>query len=491
MTLVTLGDLCGGALPVGSGEMPITGLTADSREVEPGYLFAALAGTKTDGARFVADAVARGATAVLAGEGVALYVPEGVAVIRDANPRRALALMAARIYGRQPEVTAAVTGTNGKTSVASFLRQIWEACGFASASLGTTGIMFRGEEQPLSHTTPDPVTLHADLADLAAKGATHLAFEASSHGLAQYRLDGVKLAAAAFTNISRDHLDYHPDFADYFRAKMRLFTELLRPGQSAVIDVDSEAGEEAAEIARARGLRLITVGRQGDTLRLVAGERDGFGQRLEISHNGTVRRIFLPLAGDFQASNVLVALGLALATDAPADVAFAAVERLKGAKGRLELVAHSPSGGPIFIDYAHTPDALENAIRTLRPYATARLHVVFGCGGDRDRGKRPEMGAIAARLADRVIVTDDNPRSEDPAAIRAEVLAAAPGAIEIGDRAEAIAAAINGMGPGDVLLIAGKGHETGQIVGHTVIPYSDHDTVAGLIGGAGKRVSHG
>ena len=492
MTLMTLGRLCGASFPLGdSGAAPVTGLTADSREVQPGYLFAALAGTKTDGARFIADALARGAAAILTGEDAEIDAASGVPVIRDANPRQALALMAARFYGRQPEIIAAVTGTNGKTSVAAFLRQIWEAGGFAAASLGTTGILFRGEEHPLAHTTPDPVSLHASLADLAAQGATHLAFEASSHGLAQYRADGVKLAAGAFTNISRDHLDYHPDFADYFRAKMRLFTELLQPGQPAVIDVDSEAGEEAAEIARARGLRLITVGRQGDTLRLLASERDGFGQRLDIRYEGRARSLRLPLAGEFQASNVLVALGLALATDTPADIAFAAAERLQGAKGRLELVAHAPSGGPIFIDYAHTPDALENAIRALRPYASGKLHLVFGCGGDRDRGKRPEMGAIAARLADRVIVTDDNPRSEDPAAIRAEILAAAPGATEIGDRREAIAAAIAAMAEGDVLLIAGKGHETGQIVGHTVIPYSDHEAVAALIGGREKKVSHG
>ncbi len=493
MTLMTLKDLCAPAsLPGDGGAGPVTGLTADSREVRPGYLFAALTGTQTDGARFIADAVARGATALLAGEGTEIVAPAGVTVIRDANPRRRLALMAARFFGRQPEIAAAITGTNGKTSVAAFLRQIWEASGLAAASIGTTGIHFRGEELPLQHTTPDPVFLHASLAELAARGATHLAFEASSHGLAQYRADGIALAAGAFTNISRDHLDYHPDFADYFRAKMRLFTELLAPGQPAIIDADSEAGREAAEIAQARGLRLITTGRGGDTLRLVASQREGFGQRLDIVHEGRTHQLLLPLAGDFQASNVLVALGLAIATGVSASDAFAAAEKLKGAKGRLELAGYVPSGGPVFVDYAHTPAALETAIAALRPYVAAKLHVVFGCGGDRDRGKRPQMGDIAARLADRVIVTDDNPRGEDPAAIRAEILAAAPGAMEIGDRKAAIAAAIDAMSAGDLLLVAGKGHETGQIVGHRVIPYSDHETVAALLGvPEQKAVRHG
>jgi UDP-N-acetylmuramoyl-L-alanyl-D-glutamate--2,6-diaminopimelate ligase len=488
-----LSDLCGpSAAPAECDLTPITGLTADSREVRTGFLFAALSGVKTDGARFIADAVERGAAAILAGNHVPVEVEGRIPVVRDANPRRRLALMAARFHGRQPEIAAAVTGTNGKTSVASFLRQIWEACGRSAASLGTTGIHFQNQEWPLAHTTPDPVALHASLAELADRGATHLAFEASSHGLAQYRVDGIRLAAGAFTNISRDHLDYHPDFTDYFSAKMRLFTELLQPGQPAVIDVDSEGGEEAAEIARGHGLQLVTTGRRGDSLRLVASVRDGFGQRLEVLHEGAARHVALPLAGDFQAANVLVALGLAIATGTPPDRAFAAAETLKGAKGRLELAGYTAAGSPVFIDYAHTPAALETAILALRPYVAGKLHVVFGCGGDRDRGKRPQMGEIAARLADRAIVTDDNPRGEDPAAIRAEIMAAAPGSLEIGDRAEAIAAAIRAMDAGDLLLIAGKGHETGQIIGHRVIPYSDHETVAALLaGGPEKAVLHG
>lgn len=477
----------------GGDNAAISGLTADSRDVRPGWLFAALNGTKANGAQFIADAVARGAAAVLVGEDTSIDVPENVAVIHDTNPRRALALMAARFHGRQPEMIAAVTGTNGKTSVASFLRQIWEADGLAAASLGTTGIMFRGETEPLIHTTPDPVSLHAKLADLAERGATHLACEASSHGLAQHRLDGVRLSAGAFTNISRDHLDYHPTPEDYFNAKMRLFSELLQPGQSAIIDMDSQGGERAAEVARARKLKLFTVGRKGEWLRLVESERDGFGQKLVLSlEGGLPRTVFLPLAGDFQAANVLVTLGLAIATGVAPDAAFAAVETLQGAKGRLELVAHAPGGGPVFIDYAHTPAALETAILALKPYVTGKLHVVFGAGGDRDKGKRPEMGAVATKHADCVYVTDDNPRSEDARVIRAEILAASPGALEIGDRREAIAAALEAMSPGDLLLVAGKGHETGQIIGDVTIPYSDHETVSSLLNGTGERVAqHG
>lgn len=488
-----LGDLCGFAdLPAQSGAADITGLTADSRAVQPGYLFAALNGVNMDGARFAADAVRRGAAAVLLSADAALEAALPVPVIRVANPRRSLAQLAARFYGRQPDIAAAITGTNGKTSVASFLRQIWEQLGLSAASLGTTGIYFRGEQQPLAHTTPDPVALHASLAKLADDGATHLAFEASSHGLAQYRADGIRLAAGAFTNISRDHLDYHPDFADYFAAKMRLFRELLQPGQPAIIDVDSPGGVEAAEIVRARGLSLITVGRAGETIRLSASEREGFGQRLKIAHEGQKYHLLLPLAGNFQAANALVAAGLAIATGFTADKVFAALEQLTGARGRLDLAGYAPTGAPIFIDYAHTPDALETALKALRPYAAEKLHVVFGCGGDRDRGKRPLMGEAAKNFADLVYVTDDNPRSEDPAAIRAEILAGVPGAAEIGLRTDAIIRAISSLGAGDVLLVAGKGHETGQIIGTTVIPYSDHEAVAKALAHAGEMAGqHG
>jgi UDP-N-acetylmuramoyl-L-alanyl-D-glutamate--2,6-diaminopimelate ligase len=460
----------------------ITGLTADSREVKPGYLFAALPGTKTDGARFIADALARGAAAILADEKYAPDASVAVPVVHDANPRRQLALMAARFYGCQPETAIAATGTNGKTSVTAFVRQIWETLGFDAASLGTTGIIHRGQVEPLGYTTPDPVILHSRLAQLADAGVTHLAFEASSHGLAQCRLDGMTLAAGAFTNITRDHLDYHADFDDYFAAKMRLFTEVLSADRPAVIDVDSQGGEEVAEIARARGLRLFTVGRRGDSLHLLKSVRDGFAQVLTLVYKGRQHEVRLPLAGEFQAANALVAAGLALVTGSPAEAVFAAVEKLQGAKGRLELVGTSQEHAPVFVDYAHTPDALENALKALRPYVSGKLHVVFGCGGDRDRGKRPIMGAIAGQLADCVYVTDDNPRSEDPAFIRTEILTGAPHAADIADRAEAIATAIAELKRGDVLLIAGKGHETGQIIGDAIMPYSDHEVVAKVLG---------
>jgi UDP-N-acetylmuramoyl-L-alanyl-D-glutamate--2,6-diaminopimelate ligase len=474
-----LGDLLGtDAAGQWRHEVPIAGLTADSRAVRPGFLFAALSGSTTDGARFIGDAIARGASAILVGEGLPVESSEHLAVVVDPNPRRRLALMAALFYGTQPETVAAVTGTNGKTSVASFLRQIWEYEGRKAASLGTVGIVYDGREESLQHTTPDPVAIQAALARLAGEGVTHLALEASSHGLAQYRLDGVRMAGGAFTNITRDHLDYHPTFEDYLAAKLRLFTYLLQPGQPAVVDLDSPGGEEADSVARRRGLRLITTGRKGETLRLHAAERDGFGQILDISYEGRRARARIPLAGDFQAANALVTAGLAIGLGSPPDAVFAALEALKGAKGRLDLAGRTVTGAPIFIDYAHTPDALENALLALRPYASGRLVVVFGCGGDRDRGKRPQMGAVATRAADHVIVTDDNPRSEDAAAIRAAILADAPGAEEIGDRQTAISSAVARLGKGDVLLVAGKGHETGQIVGKTVIPFSDHDAVA-------------
>ena len=480
-----LGDLLGTDAAAGAWrhEVPIAGLTADSRAVKPGFLFAALSGSTTEGARFIGDAIARGASALLVGEGLPVEASEHLAVIVDANPRQRLALMAARFHGAQPETVAAVTGTNGKTSVASFLREVWESEGLSAASLGTVGIVHAGREEALQHTTPDPVAIAAALARLAGEGVTHLALEASSHGLAQYRLDGVRLAAGAFTNITRDHLDYHPTFEDYLAAKLRLFTDLLPAGAPAVVDMDSPGGEEAADAARQRGLRLIAAGRKGDTLRLRAAERDRFGQILDLAYEGRPVRVRIPLAGDFQAANALVTAGLALGLGSPPDAVFAALETLKGAKGRLDMAGRAANGAPVFIDYAHTPDALENALRALRPYVSAKLRVVFGCGGDRDRGKRPQMGAVAVAGADHVIVTDDNPRGEDPAAIRAAIMAAAPGAEEIGDRQTAISAAVAALRTGDVLLVAGKGHENGQIVGKTVIPFSDHEAVARALKG--------
>ena len=480
---MTLGELIGpeAKLPSAWRDVPIAGLAADSRQVGPGYLFAALPGVNTDGARFIADAVRRGAAAILVPEGMA-DTPTETPVIADPDPRRRLALIAARFFGQQPETQIAVTGTNGKTSVVSFVRQLWAGQGFRAASLGTIGVVSPSGTRKLSHTTPDPIELHAILARLAKDGVTHLALEASSHGLQQRRIDGVKLVAGAFTNISRDHLDYHASFEDYFAQKLRLFRELLPRGATAVIDADSEGGTRVAEEAKACGLELISVGQSGKTLRLVASDIDGFAQVLVIEHEGKRHTVRLPLVGGFQAANALVAAGLCLATGGRADDVLPRLADLRGARGRLDLAGTAKGGAPIFIDYAHTPDALAKALDALRPYVDSRLVVVFGCGGDRDKGKRPEMGAAAMAKADLAIVTDDNPRSEDAGQIRREILAAAPGMTEIGDRAEAIAEAVAMLREGDVLLVAGKGHETGQTIGTTVIPFSDHDAVSAALG---------
>ena len=453
------------------------GVAVDSRAVRPGDLFVAIEGGKTDGLKFVNAALAAGAVAILAQRTPETPLPAGVAFVRSANARRALALIAANFFARQPATIAAITGTSGKTSVAAFTRQVWSALGHSAASVGTVGIVSPRGETYGSLTTPDPLALHRSLDALAREGVTHLAIEASSHGLDQYRLDGLRIAAAAFTNLSRDHLDYHPTIEAYLAAKLRLFQELLEPGHTAVIDVDHEHSAVVVAAAKKRGLRLLTVGRNGEGIRLAAAAVDGFAQRLRLVHAGKEFQVRLPLVGEFQIENALVAAGLAIATGGDPAAVFAALERLVGAKGRLEL-AGLKNGAPIFIDYAHKPDALAKALEALRPAASAKLVVVLGAGGDRDRGKRPLMGEVAAAKADRVIVTDDNPRSEEPAAIRAAILAAAPGATEIGDRREAIRTAIADLRAGDVLLIAGKGHETGQIIGDRTIPFSDHEAVA-------------
>jgi UDP-N-acetylmuramoyl-L-alanyl-D-glutamate--2,6-diaminopimelate ligase len=396
------------------------------------------------------------------------------------NVRRALALAAARFYPRQPATIAAVTGTSGKTSVAAFTRQIWAALGHQAASIGTIGVVTPKEEIYGSLTTPDPIELHGTLDRLTGEGITHLAIEASSHGLDQHRLDGMRVAAGAFTNLSRDHMDYHPTIQHYLAAKLRLFEALVAEGGTAVINVDHEQADAVIEAARKRGLKLFMVGREGNPIQLIDVAIDGFAQKIALAYAGRPYVLTLPLVGAFQVENALVAAGLAIATGSDADKVFAALEHVQGARGRLELVGVR-NGAPIFVDYAHKPDALAKTLEALRPYARGSLVVVFGCGGDRDRGKRPLMGAIAADLADRVIVTDDNPRSEDPAAIRAEILKDAPGATEIGDRREAIRAGIAGLHAGDVLVIAGKGHESGQIVGDRVLPFSDHEAVAEVL----------
>jgi UDP-N-acetylmuramoyl-L-alanyl-D-glutamate--2,6-diaminopimelate ligase len=462
--------------------LEIAGVSADSRAVKPGELFVAVAGAKTDGLNFIPQALAAGAAAIMAERPPPPPLPAGVAFIKVDDARRALALAAAKFFSRQPRVIAAVTGTSGKTSVAAFMRQIWTALGHAAASIGTVGLASPKGEVYGSLTTPDPVALHRSLDQLAGEGVTHLAIEASSHGLDQRRLDGVRVAAGGFTNLSRDHLDYHPTLEAYLAAKLRLFTDLIEPGGAAVIAADHEQAEIVATAARRRDLRLVTVGRRGKGIRLVKSRIDGFAQALALEYAGREYRVCLPLPGEFQVDNALVAAGLVIATGGEPSATFAALGNLKGAKGRLELVGER-NGAPIFVDYAHKPDALAKALQALRPYASRRLVVVFGCGGDRDQGKRPMMGAIAAKLADRVVVTDDNPRSENPAAIRAAILEAAPGALEIGDRREAISRSIEDLRRGDVLLIAGKGHETGQIIGKQVLPFSDHEAVAAALAG--------
>ncbi|MBZ9773477.1 UDP-N-acetylmuramoyl-L-alanyl-D-glutamate--2,6-diaminopimelate ligase [Mesorhizobium sp. CO1-1-8] len=473
-----LRDLAG-ILPVegiASVDLEVTGISSDSRQVKPGVVFFALAGTKADGAVYAADAAARGAAAIVAGKGSTIAgLPVPVLAVDD--PRLALALGAARYFGKQPEIMVAVTGTSGKTSVAAFTRQIWEQAGYAAASIGTTGVVAPGRNDYGSLTTPDPVALHQLLRELADAGVTHASMEASSHGLDQRRLDGVKLAAGGFTNLGRDHMDYHPTIEDYHRAKLRLFDTLLPKGAPAVIFADDPWSAPTTLAAQAAGLNVLTVGRHGDFLRLKRVEHERHRQRAEVEADGVLYEIDLPLAGDFQISNALVSAGLAISTGTPAAKALMALEKLKGAPGRLDLVGTTANGAPVYVDYAHKPDALENVLASVRPFTTGRVIVVFGCGGDRDRGKRPIMGEIATRLADVVIVTDDNPRSEVPETIRAAILAAAPGAIEIGDRRQAIHEAVAMLHAGDTLIVAGKGHEEGQTIGSETLHFSDHEEV--------------
>jgi UDP-N-acetylmuramoyl-L-alanyl-D-glutamate--2,6-diaminopimelate ligase len=479
-----LGDLFGDEARIDppAEAIAVEGLAVDSRIVRPGDLFFALAGLQTDGARFIESAIHAGAIAVAGG-----HPPQGmlgVPFITTPNPRQALSLAAAKFFPEQPATIVAVTGTSGKTSVAAFARQIWQRLGHASASIGTIGLVSPKRTVYGSLTTPDPIALHRELDEIARDGVTHLAFEASSHGLDQFRLDGVRISAGGFTNLSRDHMDYHPDVAHYLAAKLRLFRELIAPGGAAVISADHDCSLTVIEAARARGLRIVTVGGRGDGagegIRLVEATIEGFAQNLKLEHHGYPYSVRLPLVGAFQIENALVAASLAIATGSEAEAVFESLEALEGAKGRLERVGDY-NGAPIFVDYAHKPDALAKALQALRPYAKRKLVVVFGAGGDRDVGKRPLMGAIARENADSVIVTDDNPRSENPESIRAAILAAAKGAKDIGDRAAAIRAAIEDLEPGDALVIAGKGHEAGQIVGDRVLPFSDHDAVAAAL----------
>ncbi len=468
-------------LPPAAAGVEIAGLTADSRSVGPGFLFAALKGATVDGARFVPQAVEAGATVILCAQdaldAVTASLPAPAIVIGAAEPRRELSRMAARFYRRQPDTMVAVTGTSGKTSVAYFVRQIFSSCGLLAASLGTLGTIKPGGEAYGGLTTPDPVALQRELAALKAEGVTHAAMEASSHGLDQFRLDGVRLVAAGFTNLGRDHMDYHPTVEDYFQAKLRLFTELLPDGGTVVVDPAENYSDRILAAAAERGLRTFTVGETGTGLHLIGLNMSGNSQILTLEAERGEYKVVLPLIGRFQVSNALIAAGLAIAAGIDTGAALRALEKLEGAPGRLEFAGRTESGGLVVIDYAHKPDALENALHALRPFTDGSLSVVIGAGGDRDPGKRPLMGKAATDFADVVIVTDDNPRSEDPAKIRKAVLEGAPDAIEIGDRYEAIAEGVRRLKAGDILCVAGKGHETGQIVGDTVIPFSDHDAV--------------
>uniref|UniRef100_UPI002594CAF4 UDP-N-acetylmuramoyl-L-alanyl-D-glutamate--2, 6-diaminopimelate ligase n=1 Tax=uncultured Brevundimonas sp. TaxID=213418 RepID=UPI002594CAF4 len=454
----------------------ITAVTADSRQVRPGALFVALPGTAADGRAFIPQALAQGAAAVLApADTPAEAAP---VLVTSGDVRRAYAIAARGFYGTQPRTCVAVTGTNGKTSVATFCRQIWAAIGHKSASMGTLGLVGQKGDKTYALTgpgltSPDAAEAARLMAELARKDVTHLALEASSHGIDQRRVDGVALKAAAFTNLTQDHLDYHGDMEAYRAAKLRLFDTLLPRGRTAVLNADSDAYSTFASASIMAGLGVMGVGERGRDLTLIGRVATPEGQRLTLDARGDVHEVLLPLAGAFQASNALVAAGLCIAAGDRPEAVIGALESLTGARGRLERVGGGARGGEVYVDYAHTPDGLETVLTALRPHATGRLIVVFGAGGDRDRGKRPQMGAIAGRLADVAIVTDDNPRSEDPAAIRAQVKAGCPQAMEIGDRRAAIAAAVEIMRDGDVVVIAGKGHEQGQIVGGVTHPFDD------------------
>ncbi|MBD3764402.1 MAG: UDP-N-acetylmuramoyl-L-alanyl-D-glutamate--2,6-diaminopimelate ligase [Rhodobacterales bacterium] len=467
-----------GLRPRGGGaDLRVTGIALDSRAIRPGQLFAALPGSAAHGAAFAAQALANGAAAILTdAEGARLaapHLPPGFPLVQAEEPRETLARAAALWFGAQPDTVVAVTGTSGKTSVATFARQIWQAMGLRAVNLGTMGVL--GDFQaPLAHTTPDPLTLHRVLAQAAAAGITHAALEASSHGLDQRRLDGVRLRAAAFTNFSQDHLDYHETFDAYFAAKARLFDAVLPEEGTAVINIDDPRGADMLDRARARGHRILTVGRaEGADLRILGQRYDARGQDLRLAWDGAPRQVRLDLIGGFQAENVLAAAGLAIGVGAAADEVLATLPRLRTVRGRMELAATRANGATVFVDYSHKPGALASALQSLRPHVLGRIVVVFGAGGDRDRGKRPLMGRAAADFADVVFVTDDNPRTEDPAAIRAAVLQGCPEATEVPDRAEAILRGVDALGPGDALLIAGKGHETGQIIGRDIYPFDD------------------
>ncbi|MBT3558199.1 MAG: UDP-N-acetylmuramoyl-L-alanyl-D-glutamate--2,6-diaminopimelate ligase [Rhodospirillales bacterium] len=469
-----------------TSDVDITGITSDSRQVMPGYLFAAIPGSVADGSDFIPQAIENGAAAILLPRN-AVSVPDvaDLSVIAADNTRQQYAKLSARFYGRQPKTIAAITGTNGKTSVATFLRQIWNAQGLMAGSTGTLGSSATGDGLGLYYpgalTTPDSAELHRILSDMTDHGVEHLAMEASSHGLDQYRLDGARISLAAFTNLSRDHLDYHGTEENYFAAKKRLFTELLKVNGTAVINADALESISLRDVLDQRGITVIDFGRTATYVRLVDQEATGSGQNLELEIDGKIYRVELPLIGEFQASNVMCALGLALASGCAVSDCVGALSKLRGVRGRLEHAGTLPNGASIYVDYAHTPDALVTVLRAVRQHTAGQLHVVFGCGGDRDSGKRKPMGEAAAMNADQVILTDDNPRSEDPAVIRKQAMSGCPGALEIGDRYQAIETAIGNLSTDDLLVVAGKGHEQGQTVGDQVHTFDDVSVIREII----------
>lgn len=459
-----------GALIGGDDARTVTGFAIAHRKVAPGTIFGAFEGMRVNGEDYVPAAIAAGAIAVVARPQVSI---DGAVHIATDNPRATFAALAAQFFAPFPATAVAVTGTNGKTSIVEMTRQIWRMLGHHAASIGTLGVTTANDRVVTGLTTPDIVTFLSNVGGLAREGVTHLAFEASSHGLSQYRTEGLPVQAAAFTNLSRDHLDYHRDMADYFTAKMRLFTEVLATDGTAVVWADDDYSARVIDLARERGNKLITIGEKGESLRLVSRDPTLLGQGLVIDAGGKQYKVNLPLIGAYQAANALTAAGLVIATGGDVEATLMALARLQPVRGRLERAVITPSGAPVYVDYAHTPDAIEAAIMALKPHVAGRLILVFGAGGDRDSGKRAPMGDVASRLADLVIVTDDNPRSEDPAAIRSQIMAGAPGASDIAGRREAIAAAIADARDGDIVLIAGKGHEQGQIVGDLVLPFDD------------------
>lgn len=486
-------DAIASAAGLDSGAVPkvdVSGFAIDHRKVAPGCVFGAFTGAKVNGEDFIPAAIAAGAVAVVARPGARV---DGAAHFADSEPRRAFAQLAAQFFTPVPEVVAAVTGTNGKTSTAEMTRQLWRMAGHRAASIGTLGITSGEESASTGLTSPDIVTFLTSIAGLSREGVTHIAYEASSHGLSQFRSEGLAVSAGAFTNLSRDHLDYHASMDDYFAAKMRLFDEVIEDNGTAVVWTDDEWSQKAIEHAQQRGLKLYTVGREGAKIRLLASEAGQLGQHIEIEHQGVWRNINLPLIGAYQVANALVAAGLVLATGGEADATFDGLARLQPVRGRLERAAITASGAPVYVDYAHTPDALDAAIIALRPHLKGRLIVVFGAGGDRDTGKRADMGRVASEQADLVIVTDDNPRGEDPAAIRAMVLEGTCDAREIGDRREAIGAAIEEAEAADIVLIAGKGHEQGQIVGsgnsRRVLAFDDVAVAREMAGTRGRQIA--